>query len=80
MRFNVSSSALSSRLISLSKVINAKNTMAILDSFLFEVHNGQIVITASDSENTMNTVLPLENCEGEGDFTVSAHTVIYAVE
>ena len=80
MRFNVSSSALSSRLISLSKVINAKNTMAILDSFLFEVHNGQIVITASDSENTMNTVLPLENCEGEGDFTVSAHTVIDAVK
>ena len=46
MRFNISSSALSSRLLTLSKVVNSKNTLPILDSFLFEVHNGELAMTA----------------------------------
>ena len=80
MRFNISSSALSGRLLTLSKVVNSKNTLPILDSFLFEVHNGELAMTASDSENIMRTVLPLEECEGEGDFAVNNHTIIDAVK
>lgn len=54
MRFTLSSSALNARLQSLAKVINSKNALPILDSFLFDVRNGQLKLTASDSENVMN--------------------------
>lgn len=80
MRFNISSNALSSKLMSLAKVINSKNSLPILDCFLFEVHNAQLTITASDSENVMQTVLPLDMCEGEGNFVVNNHTIIDAVK
>lgn len=80
MRFNISSNALSSRLLTLSKVINSKNSLPILDSFLFEVHDAQLTVTASDSENVMQTILPLNGCEGEGNFVVNNHTIIDAVK
>ena len=80
MRFNLSSTALGSRLLTLSRVINSKNSLPILDCFLFSVHNGQLTVTASDSENVMRGTLNLENCEGEGDFAVNNHTILDAVK
>lgn len=80
MRFTISSTALSSRLLSLSRVINSKNTLPILECFLFEVHDGQLTITASDSENVMQTTLNLEVSEGEGTFAVNNHTILDAVK
>lgn len=80
MRFNLSSTALSSRLLTLSRVINSKNSLPILESFLFEVHNNQLTIVASDSENVMQTILNLDECEGEGDFCVNNHTILDAVK
>ena len=80
MRFNLSSTALGSRLLTLSRVINSKNSLPILDCFLFSVHDGQLTVTASDSENIMRGTLNLENCEGEGDFAVNNHTILDAVK
>ena len=80
MRFSISSSALSSRLATLAKVVNSKNSLPILDSFLFEVHNNQLTVTASDSENVLRTTLGLEFCEGEGNFAVNNHTILDAVK
>ena len=80
MRFTVSSSALNSRLTSLSKVINSKNAMPILDCFLFEVANNSMIITASDGENVMRTSLTLDQCEGDGKFAVSNRTILDAVK
>lgn len=80
MRFTVSSSALNSRLTSLSKVINSKNAMPILDCFLFEVANNRMIITASDGENVMRTSLTLDQCEGDGKFAVSNRTILDAVK
>ena len=80
MRFNLSSTALGSRLLTLSRVINSKNSLPILDCFLFSVHDGQLTVTASDSENVMRGTLNLENCEGEGDFAVNSHTILDAVK
>ena len=37
MKFNISSSALSGRLQAISRVINSKNTLPILDCFLFDI-------------------------------------------
>ena len=80
MRITLSSSALSSRLGILSKVINSKNGMPILDCFLFEVANSQLTITASDSENVLQTTMPLDYAEGEGKFAVNNRTILDAVK
>ena len=80
MRFTLSSSALNSRLQALAKVINSKNSLPILDCFLFEVSGNQLNITASDSENVMQSALPLDDCNGEGSFAVPNRTILDAVK
>ena len=80
MKFTLSSGALNSRLQSLAKVINSKNSLPILDSFLFEVANNSLKITASDSENIMQTNIALDSCEGEGVFAVPNRTILDAVK
>ena len=40
MRFTVSSTALSSKLNALSRVINSKNSLPILADFVFDVQGG----------------------------------------
>lgn len=79
MKFNLSSTALSSRLLTLSKVPSSRNTMLILDCFRFGVHNSQLTITASDNENSMWTTLNLDECDGEGDFCVSSKNILNAM-
>ena len=80
MRFTLSSSALNARLQSLAKVINGKNSLPILDSFLFEVGNKELKITASDSENVMTSLVSLDECDGEGSFAVPNRTILDAVK
>ncbi|MBQ7424293.1 MAG: DNA polymerase III subunit beta [Prevotella sp.] len=80
MRLTLSSSALNSRLATLSKVINSKNSLAILDCFLFEVSNQQLIITASDSENMMRTSIALDSADSEGRFAISSQTILDAVK
>ena len=50
MRFDVSSTALLSRLQSIGKVIASKNTLPILDNFLFQLDGNLLTVTASDVE------------------------------
>lgn len=71
MRFDVSSTALLSRLQSISKVIASKNSLPILDSFLFSLEGDKLTITASDSETRMVTSVDVMNVEGSGLFAVS---------
>lgn len=80
MRFTLSSSALNSRLQTLSKVINSKNSLPILDSFLFDIQDKQLNITASDSENVMRTSLHLDECDGKSKFAVPSRTILDAVK
>ncbi|MBR1402078.1 MAG: DNA polymerase III subunit beta [Prevotella sp.] len=80
MRFTLSSMALNSRLSTLSKVINSKNALPILDCFLFEVANNTMTITASDSENVMKTTINLDDCDGDGKFAVNNRTILDAVK
>lgn len=76
MRFEVSSTALLSRLQSISKVIASKNALPILDSFLFDLNEGKIVITASDVETRLVTSVEVMNVEGSGLFAVSARILL----
>lgn len=78
MKFSISSSVLSSHLQVLAKVISNKSSIPILDNFLFEVSDNTLTLTASDSENLMKSTLNLDNCEGEGRFTISSKTILDA--
>jgi len=79
MRFTLSSTELNAQLQTLSKVINSKNSLPILECFLFEVANGKMTITASDSENVMCTYLTLEDTDIEGRFAIPNHTILDAM-
>jgi DNA polymerase-3 subunit beta len=66
MKFVVSSTELLSHLQAISRVISSKNTLPILDNFLFELKDDQLVATASDLESTLITTVPLETSVGDG--------------
>lgn len=66
MKFVVSSTELLSHLQAISRVISSKNTLPILDNFLFELKDDELVATASDLESTLITTIPLETSVGEG--------------
>ena len=72
MKFVVSSSELLSRLQSINRVISSKNTLPILDNFLFEINDNILTVTASDIETTMRTQITLDNVDGEGKIAIEA--------
>lgn len=80
MRFTVSSNTLGSRLSQLARVISSKNSMPILESFLFEITGNELTVTASDSENTMSSKIELEECNEDGVFCISSRTLIDAIK
>lgn len=76
MKFIVSSTALLSHLQIISRVINSKNSMAILENFLFELKDNNIVVTASDQETTMTTTIEVVEAVGSGCFAISAKILL----
>ena len=76
MKFNVSSSALLSALQSISKVIASKNTLPILDSFLFDLEGDKLTITASDVETRLVTSVDVVSPEGSGIFAIDAKRLL----
>ncbi|MCL2502170.1 MAG: DNA polymerase III subunit beta, partial [Bacteroidales bacterium] len=53
MKFVVSSSELLTPLQALFRVISSKNSMSILENFLFRLSGQTLMITASDLETTV---------------------------
>jgi DNA polymerase-3 subunit beta len=76
MKFVVSSTELLGHLQGISKVISNKNTLPILDNFLFRIEDKNIEITASDLESTLITKMKLENVEGEGTIAIPARILL----
>ncbi|MDR2775794.1 MAG: DNA polymerase III subunit beta [Tannerella sp.] len=76
MKFNVSSSALLSALQSISKVIASKNTLPILDSFLFNLEGMKLTITASDTETRLVTSVDVVSSDGSGLFAIDAKRLL----
>lgn len=76
MRFVVSSTALLSHLQAISKVINSKNTLSILDCFLLELKGTTLSLTAADTETRLVTSIELSEAEGEGKFAVDAKNLL----
>ncbi|OFX29857.1 MAG: DNA polymerase III subunit beta [Bacteroidetes bacterium GWA2_32_17] len=72
MNFIISSSELYAHLQSVKQVINSKNSLPILDNFLFQIEKKNLQITASDLESTLITNIELSNVEGEGMIAIEA--------
>ncbi len=80
MRFIISSTALFSHLQAISRVINSKNTLPILDCFLFDLKAGTLSITASDTETTMVTSVDVSESDSDGRIAIVARTLLDAMK
>ena len=72
MKFVVSSIDLLNHLLALSRVISSKNTLPILDNYLFNLDGNVLEITASDLETTMVTSMTIENAAESGSIAIPA--------
>ncbi len=76
MKFVVSSTLLLSHLQAISRVINSKNSLPILDNFLLEIKGNTLTMTASDIETTLITSMAVENAEGDGKVAVVSRLLL----
>src|SRR5574344_2952132 len=80
MKFIVSSTGLFSHLQAISRVINSKNTLPILDCFLVELNDGTLSLTASDNETTLSTSIEVNEYDKDGRFAISSKTILDALK
>ncbi|MFI3240667.1 MAG: DNA polymerase III subunit beta [Bacteroidales bacterium] len=76
MKFNIQSKMLLSHLTAISKVVNSKNAISILECFLFVLDGDNVVITGSDQETTLTATVEVMNAEGEGKFAINAKCIL----
>lgn len=80
MKFVISSSVLSSRLMTIGRVIVQKNTIPILDCFCFDIQGATLTITASDNDTTLTAKAELNECDSDVRFAVNAKTLQDAIK
>lgn len=80
MKFVISSSVLSSRLMTIGRVIVQKNTIPILDCFCFDIQGTTLTITASDNDTTLTAKAELNECDSDIRFAVNAKTLQDAIK
>ncbi|GHT76510.1 DNA polymerase III subunit beta [Bacteroidia bacterium] len=80
MKFVVSCNLLLSHLQTVGRVIASKNSIPILDCFLFELRGNQLMITAADSETRMTTAIDVNEVEGEGIFAVPSKNLLESLK
>ena len=76
MKFIVSSTELLSHLQAISRVINNKNSLPILDNFLLHLEGTTLTMTASDIETTLITSMQVETAEGNGKVAVASRLLL----
>ncbi len=76
MKFSVLSSALSSHLQMISRVINPKSPLPILDKFLFTLEGKRLTLTAADMETMMQTFIDLDSAEGSGSVALGSKLLL----
>ena len=76
MKFIVSSTELLSHLQAISRVINNKNSLPILDNFLLHLEGKTLTMTASDIETTLITSMQVETAEGNGKVAVASRLLL----
>jgi len=76
MNFVVSCNSLLSHLQTIGRVIASKNSIPVLDCFLFELRGNKLTITASDNETRMVTSIEVSEVTGEGVFAVPSKNML----
>ncbi|MBF6627491.1 MAG: DNA polymerase III subunit beta [Proteiniphilum sp.] len=76
MKFVVSSASLLHHLQAISRVINSKNTLPILDCFLLDLKGNMLSLTAADSETRLETLVEVNSAEGEGSLAINAKNLL----
>lgn len=76
MKFIVSSSLLLKNLQAISGVLSTSNTLPILDDFLFNLEDENLVVTASDLETTMTVTIATTKAEEHGVVAIPAKILI----
>ncbi|MDH6355929.1 DNA polymerase-3 subunit beta [Dysgonomonas sp. PH5-45] len=76
MRFVVSSTSLLSHLQAISKVINSKNTLPILDCFLLDLSGNTLRLTAADTETRLETMVEVQDVDGSGKLAINAKNLL----
>lgn len=76
MKFNVEGKAFQQQLQAVSKVMNSKNTISILDNFLFRVEGDRLSITGSDSENMLTAYVEITESESDGAIAIPAKRIL----
>ncbi|MEI6899000.1 MAG: DNA polymerase III subunit beta [Bacteroidota bacterium] len=76
MKFIVSSTLLLKNLQGIIGVINASNTLPILDDFLFKLDENALTITSSDLETTMSVTLNIDNASESGSVAIPAKILV----
>ena len=80
MKFNVHGKTLQQQLSAVSKVVNAKNALSILDNFLLEVKDDTLFITGSDQETVMTASLEITNQGLDGKIAINAKRLMEVVK
>jgi len=80
MKFSVSSATLCNRMQIVSRVQSSKSSLAILDCVLFELINGQLRLTASDSETTITTTLEVTDYDHDGKIAIESKSLISSIK
>lgn len=84
MKFSIQSRVLAQRLSAVSKIVSSKNGLSIFDNILFVVSQGEngyeLEITGSDQENTVSSILPLQEADGTGSFAVNVKYLLEVVK
>lgn len=76
MKFTVSSKKLYQKLQAAAQVINKKNTLPILDCFLFGLRGNILNIASTDGEVRLVTKVEVEDVQGDIKIAVNAKTLV----
>lgn len=80
MIFNVHGKTLQQQISAVSKVVNAKNALSILDNFLLEVNGDTLYVTGSDQETVMTAKMEITNQDSDGRIAINAKRLIEVVK
>lgn len=76
MKFIASSATMLNHLQAISRVINSKSTLPILDCFKLELKGNRLTLTAADSETRLETWIEVNSAEGEGSLAINAKNLL----
>ena len=76
MKFTVDGKAFQQQLQAVSKVVNAKNSLNILDNFLLQIEGDVLSIMGSDQENSLVARMTVTECDGDGIVAIPARKLL----